>query len=542
MRGQFIGHPFPITRQHPPSCPLGHNSGVKIWTGKLRLKSTPKKPAPAAGQPAKVLHVPAKEGRSSRPGLPSFKSASTQAKVLTLTRSLLLRRRAGRPRRGMRSSLRMGRRAGRTRSGSFGLRRLSLMRLRTRSRPALRSLCRFMRLSAGLSLRSPGSFVGLRSSTRSALRSLGSLMCFSSARPAFGSLRRLMRFRSTRPAHRSSSRLMRLSSTRLAYRSLSLIRTSRSLPALRRLRLTRASRLRLAHRSARGARTRTSRSRPALRRLRLMLAGRSGPALTRSRLSPSLSRPRRATRRHYTRARKLPRLRSSGNCRPSMVHRSQHRVISTRCPLMLRLRRRHPHMRIAPRSLLRSRGTSRQSSTPAVIAHPAHRPVIHRAARVNMRKASSANPVHRAIVVESSSVPIPALVPEPAIAKAIIDAAIEAHRRAPVTRIPQVSAAAPAPISRRPQHPNLGRLNPRSRNPVIALVAISPIARRPHITNLRTDRLLISHQRRRCDRNRHPNLRHRNRRQNRQQKSLQNQTNSTHLAPPSLSLPASRCE
>jgi hypothetical protein len=287
------------------------------------------------------------------------------------------------------------------------------MCLLTRSGPALRSPCRCMRLSAGLSLRSPGCFMSLRSSTRSALRSLGCLMCLRSPRPAFRSLSRLMRF-STRPAHRSPG----------------LIRTSRSLSAGSRLSLVRTSSLRLADRSPRSCRA--SSSRPAFRGLRLTLARRSRPVFS----VTSLGRPSRATRRHYASAGKLPRLRSSRNRRPAMVHRSQHRVITPRCSLMLRLRRRHPHMRIPSRRLLRCRRTSRQPSAPAVIAHPAHRPVIHRPARINVRKAASANPVHRAVVVESSSVPVPTLISNADISKPIIDAAIEAHRRPPITRIP----------------------------------------------------------------------------------------------------------
>jgi hypothetical protein len=372
------------------------------------------------------------------------------------------------------------------RSSSFRLRRPSLMRLRAWSGSAFGSLRRFMRFSSSRpAFRRLGSLMCLRR-TRPAHRRFSSLMGLRrSARPALRGLGSLTRFRSSRSALRRPGSLMRLWSTRPAHRGPSLIRTSRSFPARCRLRFMRTSRLRLAHRSTSGART--SSSRPALRRplrrLRLMPASRSRPALTGSshspRFSPSLSRPCRPACRHYTPAAKLSRLRSSGNRRPSMVHRSQHRMISAGSPLMLCLRRRQPHMRISPRSLLRRRRPSRQASSPAVIAHPAHRPVIHRAARVNVIESSSVYPVHRAVVIESSMVPVPALISDSYIAEAIVDAAIEAHRRPPVARIPQISAVAPAPISRRPQQANLGRLNPRSRNPVVALVAISPVARRP---------------------------------------------------------------
>jgi hypothetical protein len=431
-------------------------------------------------------------------------------------RPCLRTRRSFLPRRRLRTRSRFGlRRPSLMRLGTrsrFGLRRSSLMRLGTRSRFGLRRLS-LMRLGTRSRFRLRRLSL-MRFGTRSgpAFRNPSSFMRFSGARPALRGFSSLMGPSSTRPAFRRPGSLMGLSSSRLASRSLSLIRTSRSFPARGRLGLVRTSGLRLADRSTRGARM----SSPTLRRLRLMPASLSRPALR----VTSLRRPYRAPCRHYAPAAKLSRFRSSRDCRPSMVHRSQHRVIPARSPLMLSLRSGQPNTRIVSRSLLRSRGTSRQTSASAVIAHPAHRPVVHRSTRINVMETLPAHPVDRAVVVESSMIPVPTLVPESTIPKAIIDAAIEAHRRPPVTRIPQIRASAPAPISRRPQHSNLRWLNPGSRNPVVALVAIGPVARRPQIADLRTIRLLISHQRRRSDRNRHPHLGHRNRRQNRQQKSL----------------------
>ena len=89
----------------------------------------------------------------------------------------------------------------------------------------------------------------------------------------------------------------------------------------------------------------TSRSRPILSRPRSRLALRRS-SLGTTRLSP--------TRRHYAFARKLTRLRRSRNRRTPMIYFSQHLAIPARGPLMLRLRRRHAHVRIPSRSLLRS--------------------------------------------------------------------------------------------------------------------------------------------------------------------------------------------
>jgi hypothetical protein len=303
-----------------------------------------------------------------------------------------------------------------------------------------------------------------------------------------------------RPARRTPASL----STPVCLRP-SRIRASRSLPAALRPSRMRSS---MRPRFRTSSLSRTSRSRPRRR-----------PRLTRSLPCPrslrcmtsftSVINRTRPTSRYNASALKFPRLRRSRDRRPPMILSRQHRAVATRGPPLLRLPRRQMHTRIASRRLLSRRRPSPESAPSAVVAYPAHRAIVHRPARIHMVKPAAADPVHRTVVIESSVIPVATRIPHAGITKPIVDAAIEAHRRPPIAGIPEIRTAAPAPVSRSPQHTHLRRLNPRSGNPVITLIAVSPITGSPYIPLLRTDRLLIRHQRRRSDRNRHPNLRHR---------------------------------
>ena len=249
-------------------------------------------------------------------------------------------------------------------------------------------------------------------------------------------------------------------------------------------------------------------------------------ALRRSCLRRSSSAPR----RHYSPPGKLSRPRCSSNRRPSVIHRSQQLMVLARRMFMRSLRSCRMHMRVASGRLLSRRRPRSQSPSTAVEAHMGpcratrHTPFVH------VAESSPTHAIHRTVVIKRAILPVPATIPKTAIPKSIIHAAIEPDRRAPIACVPNKGATTPAPISWSPQHPNLRRLNPSPWNPEISLRPISPIARRPQITRLRAFRLLISHQFRRSDRNRHTHLRHNSNRQAQEQNYGQKQ--STHGAPP----------
>ena len=198
------------------------------------------------------------------------------------------------------------------------------------------------------------------------------------------------------------------------------------------------------------------------------------------------------------------------------------RVILSRCPgrCILRMaaidrckvtpiRMRHLHMALllsrgcdmvlpSKRSLL-CRGASLDAPVSAVEARTVinRRMVNHGPVFINI---VDHGPIHvddRGVVRKVASLPASAAKANAAVAKPVVHATIETNVRPPISRVEDISATAPSPITRRPQHSNLRRPNPHSRNPVITLRTISPIARVPQISIARADRLRINRQHRR---------------------------------------------
>lgn len=114
-----------------------------------------------------------------------------------------------------------------------------------------------------------------------------------------------------------------------------------------------------------------------------------------------------------------------------------------------------------------------------------HCPVIDR----HVRDVSDI--VHRAVVIETVSVPISALVTDADVAESIVDAAIIADVLAPIAVVIAVIAAYIPPITGSPQIAHLGRLRPCAGYPEIALRTKAPIAGRPEVAITGAVRLRI---------------------------------------------------
>ena len=132
----------------------------------------------------------------------------------------------------------------------------------------------------------------------------------------------------------------------------------------------------------------------------------------------------------------------------------------------------------------------------AVIADVVHRSVVDDCSVVGVVDDRGVHMIHVGVVGEMTVLPTTALIAHPAIAKAVVDAAIEADVRSPITLMPEERAAAPSPVAGRPQEPDLRRQDPGPRHPVVAIEGIvGPVARRPKVTFRRTNGLLIDGQR-----------------------------------------------
>jgi hypothetical protein len=113
------------------------------------------------------------------------------------------------------------------------------------------------------------------------------------------------------------------------------------------------------------------------------------------------------------------------------------------------------------------------------------------------------------VVEKSVTSPLPAEKADAGVAKAVVDATVEADVRTPVAAVPSIESIIPTPVARSPEHANGGEY-PGPGHPVIATVVIpSPVPRRPEIAGTGAQGLRVDRQRRRADpnRNSHRNLR-----------------------------------
>src|ERR1700728_1856472 len=179
---------------------------------------------------------------------------------------------------------------------------------------------------------------------------------------------------------------------------------------------------------------------------------------------------------------------------------------------LLRLRRDRRSMRLMRIGFLFGRWT-RGYSTAATVEGNVRR-VIHNngAVHVNIGDRRGVHVHHSGVVEEISAAPFAATEAGAAISKAVVNTAIEANLRSPVTAVPGVGAVVPAPVAGSPEQTGLRRLDPGAGHPVITVVVIpGPVAGSPQIARAGANGLIVNRQRGRSDLHgdSDPDLRHR---------------------------------
>ena len=149
---------------------------------------------------------------------------------------------------------------------------------------------------------------------------------------------------------------------------------------------------------------------------------------------------------------------------------------------------------LAHRLGLRERGPEVDAAASAVVAHAVVVVHDHRAV-VDVVDVDFVDAVDGAVIEEVVTVPVTAFIAMAAIAEAIVDAAIEADVRAPVSTMEQVPAAEEAPVRRRPERANIGCGNPDAGHPVVAGGSVAPVTGGPEIIRCGSGRLLVLGQR-----------------------------------------------
>lgn len=150
------------------------------------------------------------------------------------------------------------------------------------------------------------------------------------------------------------------------------------------------------------------------------------------------------------------------------------------------------------------------SAGSAVVAHVVDgRIVVDHCFVVNVGDRGVVHIRHGTVVVKRAVVPIPAFKSAAAIAKAVIHSAVKSNMRSPISAVPNIYAAAPTPISRRPQKSRRWCYYPGTWYPIVIVITVRPIPGRPDVSRSRADRLHINRQSRRANvhRNTNANLR-----------------------------------
>ena len=183
--------------------------------------------------------------------------------------------------------------------------------------------------------------------------------------------------------------------------------------------------------------------------------------------------------------------------RAAMVYVRELRPVGAGNVFILHLRPHRSGVHLMHRGQFRWSRTHLHSARSAVEAHTraAATAVADRAVVVVVHD-RDVDIVDRAVVIEVPAAPIAALVAEADVAKAVIDAAIVADMRTPVTPIKSIMVMRVAPVAGGPERALVGSFNPHAGNPIVAHRGIAPIAGSPKIIVAGSLRLVIVGQRR----------------------------------------------
>ncbi len=193
---------------------------------------------------------------------------------------------------------------------------------------------------------------------------------------------------------------------------------------------------------------------------------------------------------------------SCGHLRPAVVHRRPLGAVGARHLLMPGLHLRGSDVAPAHGGFLSGIGARVDSPIATVIGDAIHGDMVHYRSAVNIVNAAYIHAIDVPVVIKITTAPVAAFIAVAVVAVTVIDPAIEAYLRTPISGMPEEGRAAPSPVARRPQKADLGGQHPRSGYPEIAFITIRPVTWSPNVARPRAPRLLVHRQRRRRDRHR----------------------------------------
>jgi hypothetical protein len=181
--------------------------------------------------------------------------------------------------------------------------------------------------------------------------------------------------------------------------------------------------------------------------------------------------------------------RAGRDVRPAVIYGSKHHSVGASGTLVLCLFGSHGDMLLTGSRKLRRGGPSLNATWTAVEGD-----VVVAVGHVCGVGVTNDRGVHVCYgrIVEILVPPPPATIESGTrITETIINASVEAYRRAPVTSVPGIKAIGETPIAGCPKQTGFGWKHPNAWYPEVAVIPVSPVPWRPDVTGTRADRLSI---------------------------------------------------
>jgi hypothetical protein len=163
------------------------------------------------------------------------------------------------------------------------------------------------------------------------------------------------------------------------------------------------------------------------------------------------------------------------------------------------LRLRHGHGHAPPASGSFRRGWPSIHTARSIKAGSIRSALVHDRFVVNVVNDRCVHVRDVCVVEILAAVPIAAIEAGARVTESVVNAAVEADSRTPVTSVPGIQAVRKAPIAWGPEKADLRGKNPDTGDPVVAFIPVRPIARFPDVPGTRADRLAVNRQHRRAD-------------------------------------------